>query len=45
MIQICGLDGADESGPYSATSSLVKRIHVVSTFEFDLRQRAPTEDA
>ena len=37
MIQIFGLDGADESGPYSPTSSPVKRIRVVSTFEFDLK--------
>lgn len=37
MIQIFGLDGSDESGPFSPTSSVVKRIRVVSTFEFDLR--------
>jgi len=36
MIQIFGLDGSDESGPFSPTSSVVKRIRVVSTFEFDL---------
>jgi uncharacterized protein len=36
MIQIFGLDGNDESGPFSPTSTLVKRIRVVSTFEFDL---------
>lgn len=37
MIQIFGLDGADESGPFSPTSTPVKRIRVVSTFEFDLK--------
>jgi len=36
MIQIFGLDGNDESGPFSPTSTPVKRIRVVSTFEFDL---------
>ena len=36
MIQIFGLDGSDESGPFSPTSSVFKRIRVVSTFEFDL---------
>jgi hypothetical protein len=36
MIQIFGLEGGDESGPYSPTSSPVKKIRVVSTFEFDL---------
>jgi hypothetical protein len=37
MIQIFGDDGNDESGPFSPTSTLVKRIRVVSTFEFDLQ--------
>jgi uncharacterized protein len=37
MIQIFGSDGLDESGPYSPTSTLVKKIRVVSTFEFELR--------
>jgi hypothetical protein len=37
MIQIFGNDGNDESGPFSPTSTLVKRIRVVSTFEFDLQ--------
>lgn len=37
MIQIFGSDGNDESGPYSATSTLFKKIRVVSTFEFDLK--------
>jgi uncharacterized protein len=37
MIQIFGIDGNDESGPFSPTSTPVKRIRVVSTFEFDLR--------
>jgi hypothetical protein len=36
-IQIFGSDGNDESGPYNPTSTLVKKIRVVSTFEFDLR--------
>ena len=36
-IQIFGLDGGDESAPFSATSTPVKRIRVVSTFEFELR--------
>ena len=36
-IQIFGEDGGDESAPFSATSSVVKRIRVVSTFEFELR--------
>jgi hypothetical protein len=35
-IQIFGIDGGDESAPFSPTSSPVKRIRVVSTFEFDL---------
>jgi hypothetical protein len=35
-IQIFGSDGNDESGPYSPTSTPVKKIRVVSTFEFDL---------
>ncbi len=37
MIQIFGVDGNDESGPFSPTSTPVKRIRVVSTFEFDLK--------
>ena len=37
MIQIFGVDGNDESAPFSPTSSPVKRIRVVSTFEFDLK--------
>jgi uncharacterized protein len=37
MIQIFGEDGNDESGPFSPTSTLVKRIRVVSTFVFDLQ--------
>jgi len=37
MIQIFGIDGNDESAPFSPTSSPVKRIRVVSTFEFDLK--------
>lgn len=36
-IQIFGSDGNDESAPYSPTSTLVKKIRVVSTFEFELR--------
>jgi uncharacterized protein len=36
MIQIFGTDGNDESGPFSPTSTLMKRIRVVSTFEFAL---------
>jgi hypothetical protein len=36
-IQIFGMDGNDESGPFSPTSTPVKRIRVVSTFEFELR--------
>src|SRR3954462_6069753 len=36
MIQIFGTDGSDESAPYSQTSTLVKKIRVVSTFEFEL---------
>jgi hypothetical protein len=39
MIQIFGSDGSDgndESGPYSPTSTPVKKIRVVSTFEFEL---------
>jgi len=36
-IQIFGSDGNDESGPYSPTSTPVKKIRVVSTFEFELR--------
>jgi hypothetical protein len=35
-IQIFGTDGNDESAPYSRTSTLTKRIRVVSTFEFEL---------
>ena len=37
MIQIYGSDGNDESGPYSPTSTILKKIRVVSTFEFDLQ--------
>jgi uncharacterized protein len=37
MIQIFGSDGNDESGPYSPTSTIIKKIRVVSTFEFDLQ--------
>jgi hypothetical protein len=37
MIQIFGADGQDESGPFSPTSTPVKRIRVVSTFEFELK--------
>lgn len=36
-IQIFGMDGNDESGPFSPTSTPIKRIRVVSTFEFELR--------
>ena len=36
-IQIFGTDGNDESGSWSPTSTPVKRIRVVSTFEFELR--------
>ncbi len=36
MIQIFGSEGNDESGPYSPTSTIMKKIRVVSTFEFDL---------
>ena len=36
-IQIIGSDGNDESSPYSPTSTPVKKIRVVSTFEFELR--------
>jgi hypothetical protein len=37
MIQILGADGNDESGPPRPSSSLTKRIRVVSTFEFNLQ--------
>jgi hypothetical protein len=37
MIQIFGADGNDESSPFSPTSTPMKRIRVVSTFEFDLQ--------
>jgi uncharacterized protein len=37
VIQIFGSNGDDESGPYTATSTLQKKIRVVSTFEFELR--------
>jgi len=37
MIQIFGSDGNDESSPYSPTSTPVKKIRVVSTFEFELQ--------
>jgi hypothetical protein len=36
-IQIFGSDGNDESAPYSPTSTPVKKIRVVSTFEFELK--------
>jgi hypothetical protein len=36
MIQIFGSDGGDESGTFSPTSTVMKRIRVVSTFEFAL---------
>jgi len=36
-IQIFGSDGNDESAPFSPTSTPVKKIRVVSTFEFELR--------
>ena len=36
MIQIFGSDGFDESGAFSPTSAPVKKIRVVSTFEFEL---------
>ena len=36
-IQIFGTDGHDESAAFSATSTLTKRIRVVSTFEFELK--------
>ena len=36
-IQIFGSDGNDESAPYSPTSMPLKKIRVVSTFEFELR--------
>jgi hypothetical protein len=36
-IQIFGSDGNDESAPYSPTSTPLKKIRVVSTFEFELQ--------
>ncbi len=36
-IQIFGTDGNDESAYYSPTSTPVKKIRVVSTFEFELK--------
>jgi hypothetical protein len=36
QIQIFGTDGNDESGPFSPTSTVQKKIRVVSTFEFAL---------
>lgn len=36
QIQIFGSDGQDESAPYSPTSTVTKKIRVVSTFEFAL---------
>ena len=36
-IQIFGTDGNDESAAFSATSTPVKKIRVVSTFEFELK--------
>ena len=37
MIQIFGSDGNDESAFYSPTSTHLKKIRVVSTFEFELK--------
>jgi hypothetical protein len=37
MMQIFGSDGNDESAAYSPTSTPVKKIRVVSTFEFELK--------
>jgi len=37
VIQIFGSDGNDESAPYSRTSTPIKKIRVVSTFEFELK--------
>jgi len=37
IIQIFGSEGNDESAPYSPTSTPLKKIRVVSTFEFELR--------
>jgi hypothetical protein len=37
MIQIFGSDGNDESAFYSPTSTPLKKIRVVSTFEFELK--------
>ena len=37
VIQIFGSDGNYESDPYNTTSSITKKIRVVSTFEFDLQ--------
>jgi hypothetical protein len=36
-IQIFGTDGNDESAPFSPTSTIAKKIRVVSTFEFELK--------
>jgi len=36
-IQIFGTDGNDESAPFAPTSTPVKKIRVVSTFEFALK--------
>jgi hypothetical protein len=36
-IQIFGSDGNDESGSYTPTSTPLKKIRVVSTFEFELK--------
>ena len=36
QIQIFGSDGNDESGAFSPTSTVMKKIRVVSTFEFSL---------
>lgn len=36
-IQIFGTDGNDESAPYAATSTPVKKMRLVSTFEFELK--------
>ncbi len=37
LMQIFGSDGHDESGPCSSTSTPVKKIRLVSSFEFEIR--------
>jgi hypothetical protein len=37
MIQILGAEGNDESGPIGPSSSITKKVRVVSTFEFNLQ--------